>query len=170
MRPLSALRSPLSALRSPQAPHLKSKFLNGVRSIRQDSRHSMASGSGSPDSVGLGGEALGGCFLKMVGTARFELTTSCSQSRRSTRLSYVPKGWGRESDTTRSRTQGYFTTIPRKSFSAQNSPLKEHLAVGVSKITISAKPGSWGDSFFQNQPASRSMVGLSSPSMSLRYP
>src|SRR5436190_986288 len=26
----------------------------------------------------------------MVGTARFELTTSCSQSRRSTRLSYVP--------------------------------------------------------------------------------
>ncbi len=28
--------------------------------------------------------------IKMVGTARFELTTSCSQSRRSTKLSYVP--------------------------------------------------------------------------------
>jgi hypothetical protein len=28
----------------------------------------------------------------MVGTERFELTTSCSQSRRSTRLSYVPNG------------------------------------------------------------------------------
>ncbi len=27
---------------------------------------------------------------KVVGTGRFELTTSCSQSRRSTRLSYVP--------------------------------------------------------------------------------
>ena len=27
----------------------------------------------------------------VVGTARFELTTSCSQSKRSTRLSYVPK-------------------------------------------------------------------------------
>ena len=28
--------------------------------------------------------------IKVVGTARFELTTSCSQSRRSTKLSYVP--------------------------------------------------------------------------------
>ena len=28
--------------------------------------------------------------ISMVGTARFELTTSCSQSRRSTKLSYVP--------------------------------------------------------------------------------
>ena len=27
---------------------------------------------------------------EMVGAARFELTTSCSQSRRSTRLSYAP--------------------------------------------------------------------------------
>jgi len=27
---------------------------------------------------------------KVVGAARFELTTSCSQSRRSTRLSYAP--------------------------------------------------------------------------------
>ncbi len=29
-------------------------------------------------------------FLKMVGAARVELTTSCSQSKRSTRLSYAP--------------------------------------------------------------------------------
>ena len=29
-------------------------------------------------------------IIKMVGAARFELTTSCSQSRRSTRLSYAP--------------------------------------------------------------------------------
>jgi hypothetical protein len=28
----------------------------------------------------------------VVGAARFELTTSCSQSRRSTRLSYAPNG------------------------------------------------------------------------------
>jgi hypothetical protein len=28
----------------------------------------------------------------LVGAARFELTTSCSQSRRSTRLSYAPNG------------------------------------------------------------------------------
>ena len=30
-----------------------------------------------------------GCFL-FIGVARFELTTFCSQSRRSTRLSYTP--------------------------------------------------------------------------------
>ena len=31
---------------------------------------------------------------KVVGAARFELTTSCSQSRRSTRLSYAPSRGG----------------------------------------------------------------------------
>ena len=31
-----------------------------------------------------------GGFFEVVGAARFELTTSCSQSRRSTRLSYAP--------------------------------------------------------------------------------
>jgi hypothetical protein len=43
----------------------------------------------------------------MVGTARFELTTSCSQSRRSTRLSYVPLRGG-EIDTSRATAQDYF--------------------------------------------------------------
>ncbi len=32
-----------------------------------------------------------GGFFEVVGAARFELTTSCSQSRRSTRLSYAPR-------------------------------------------------------------------------------
>ena len=44
----------------------------------------------------------------MVGTARFELTTSCSQSRRSTRLSYVPLRGG-EIDTSRATAQDYFS-------------------------------------------------------------
>jgi hypothetical protein len=40
-------------------------------------------------SFGTAGD-LGILIFKVVGTARFELTTSCSQSRRSTKLSYVP--------------------------------------------------------------------------------
>ncbi len=52
-----------------------------------------------PEAGGVGSNGQGGrkplksldfsCF-QVVGAARFELTTSCSQSRRSTRLSYAP--------------------------------------------------------------------------------
>ena len=32
-------------------------------------------------------------FSFFIGIARFELTTSCSRSKRSTRLSYIPVRW-----------------------------------------------------------------------------
>ena len=34
-----------------------------------------------------------GCLFRFIGIARFELTTSCSRSKRSTRLSYIPVWW-----------------------------------------------------------------------------
>lgn len=34
-----------------------------------------------------------GCLFRFIGIARFELTTSCSRSKRSTRLSYIPVLW-----------------------------------------------------------------------------
>jgi hypothetical protein len=33
----------------------------------------------------------------MVGTVRFELTTSCTPSKRATKLRYVPNHWNEES-------------------------------------------------------------------------
>ena len=33
----------------------------------------------------------------MVGTVRFELTTSCTPSKRATKLRYVPNHWSKES-------------------------------------------------------------------------
>ena len=34
----------------------------------------------------------------MVGTVRFELTTSCTPSKRATKLRYVPNHWSEESN------------------------------------------------------------------------
>ncbi len=68
----------------------------------------------------------------MVGTARFELTTSCSQSRRSTRLSYAPHDGGTLGESP-ARSKNYFVRfeISRASLTASIQNLILRSKTGV---------------------------------------